>query len=151
MERRPWWCVGSPLTLLLTGVWLLLCIGCSIDETVSSDQWTWLWAAVPLFIFGVPGTGIVSYRRKAQIKAWDLRSSPNEPSVKGIFFGTLAVAGGFVLLFTTYNLLLDMDGGQKGLNIGLWALGTVLGTTVALYFGLQRANPRPLSAPKGRR
>ncbi|HYO11898.1 MAG TPA: hypothetical protein VE685_01740, partial [Thermoanaerobaculia bacterium] len=47
--------------------------GCSTGNPVTSDQWTWLWLAVPLLGFGLAGFFVVYYRRRSQMEMWDLR------------------------------------------------------------------------------
>lgn len=119
----------------------LLCSGC---VAMTSDRWTWLWFVIPFLGFGLTGFILVLYRRRAQISAWDLRVSPEEPRAKSIVLWTIGAAIAVSLCFAIYNLLLDMDTGQKGMNIGWWALGTVVGTALAIYFGLRLAEPRSL-------
>lgn len=136
--------------LLLFGLQLLLCTGCSLNDAMSSDQWTWLWLVIPSLGFLLAGFPIVFYRRKGQIESWDLRVSPDQPSPRGIVLGTLIAAGGIASTFSIYNLLIEAAGGQKGLNIGLWILGTIVGATLALYLGLRLAEPKTAHSGRSR-
>lgn len=118
--------------------------GCSTGNPVTSDQWTWLWLAVPLLGFGLAGFFVVYYRRRSQMEMWDLRVEPREPTPRGIILWMWGTAGSTILLFAVYNLLLEMDGDQKLSNIVLWIFGTIVGAALALYLGLRMAEPRPL-------
>jgi hypothetical protein len=128
-------------TLHVIWIFPLLCSGCT---AVTSDRLTWIWFLVPLLGFWLPGWALILFRRRAQIAAWDLRLSPKEPSVRGIVLWAVGVAGSAAAAFSAYNLLLEMDYAQKGYNIGLWWLGTILGTSLALFLGLRLAEPRTL-------
>jgi amino acid transporter len=133
------------LSLLLPSSLMLLCSGCS---AMANDRLTWLWLAVPLLGFGLAGLVIIFYRRRSQIASWDLRSSPEEPSPRRIILRIISIAGVIAIVFAIYNLLLQMDYGQKGLNIGLWFLGTIIGTALAIFLGLRLAEPPSLPEPK---
>lgn len=122
----------------------LLAAGCSTGNPVTSDQWTWLWLAVPLLGFGLVGFFVVYYRRRSQMEMWDLRVEPKEPTARGIILWMWGTAGSTILLFAIYNLLLEMDGDQKLSNIVLWIFGTIVGAALALFLGLRMAEPRPL-------
>lgn len=131
------------LLILLSPIMLT---GCQVDDALKNNAWTWLWIVLPLVGFGLIGLILVFYRRKGQIAAWDLRVSPQEPSAKGIVLWTLTIAGVVAVSFAVYNFLLNnMDNTQKILNIGLWFFGTILGTLLALLFGLRLAEPPVLT------
>lgn len=136
-----------PSTLLpLTS--LLLCSGCTV---MSSDQWTWLWLAVPFLGFGLAGFVLIFYKRRSQIEAWDLRYAIQEPSAKRIILWTICIAGIIAAIFSIYNILLDMDFKQKGFNIGFWLLGTIIGVALAIFLGLRLAEPQSLPDEPRRR
>lgn len=142
-------CSRRRIVFLFAGA--LFAVGCGGGNPVTSDQWTWLWFAVPFLAFGIAGGFIVYYRRLSQLENWDLRVEPREPSPRRIILWMWGTAGATILLFTTYNLLLSMDGDQKLSNIVLWLLGTVVGVALALFLGLRRAEPQPLPIDSGRR
>lgn len=129
--------------------------GCQLDEALRGDRWTWIWLVVPLLGLGLAGFVVVHYRRKAQMEAWDLRMSPGEPSAKRIVLQTIFAVGTIAVLFVVYNFTLgEMDPTQRLMNVGLWLLGSILGTAAALWVGLKSAEPRgtlPGPAPVGRR
>jgi amino acid transporter len=133
--------VHSFPALTLLSLLSLLCSGCSAME---SDQWTMVWLLIPLLGFGLAGSYLVFNRRKAQISAWDLRTSPQVPSAKSIVLWTVAIAAAVSVSFGTYNFLLEMDAWQKVMNVGGWTLGAIVGTTLAIYLGLRFAEPRSL-------
>ncbi len=133
------------LLLTLTASMMLLCSGCT---WMANDRLTWLWLAVPLLGFGLAGFVLIFYRRRSQIVSWDLRSSPEEPSPRKIILRTISIAGVIAIVFAIYNLLLQMDYAQKGLNIGLWFLGTIIGTALAIFLGLRLAEPPSLPEPR---
>lgn len=131
---------------LVVAIFALLPLsGCTV---VSSDRWGWLWFVVP-FAFFFASTFFIFERRRRQISSWDLRFSPEAPSRSGIIRFVIALAAVGFIGFAIYNLALDMDSSQKGLNIGLWFLGTAIGSTLALFVGFRLAEPKPLvDAPK---
>lgn len=141
-ELRRYVCSQGALLALLALA--LLATGCSTENPVTSDQWTWLWLAVPLLGFGLAGFFVVYYRRRSQMEAWDLRVEPKEPTPRRIILWMWGTAGSTILLFAVYNLLLEMDGDQKLSNIVLWIFGTIVGAALALYLGLRMAEPRSL-------
>lgn len=125
---------------------LLPVAGCS---AVSNDRWTLVWLAVPFFFFALAGTYFVFDRRKHQVASWDLRTSPEIPSPRPFVLVVVGLAAAVFVGFAIYNLLLEMDASQKGLNIVLWLLGSAIGSSLALYLGLRLAEPRlPAVSPK---
>lgn len=133
--------VHSLPSLMAVSLLALCCSGCT---AMASDRWTWLWFVIPFLGFGLTGCTLVLYKRRAQIAAWDLRVSPEEPSAKSIVLWTIGTAVTVSISFAIYNLLLEMDSMQKGLNIGGWFLGTIMGTVLAIFLGLRFAEPRSL-------
>ncbi len=128
-------------------MWLLLSsmsLFCSACTAMTSDRWTLLWFLIPLLGFGLTGSILVFYRRRSQIATWDLRVSPEEPSAKGIVLWTIGIAATVSIAFAIYNVLLEMEAGQKVINIGGWFLGTIIGTSLAIFLGLRFAEPRSL-------
>lgn len=112
---------------------------CDSQALLGSAEQMWLWLVVPLLGFVLVGAVLVYFRRRAQLEAWDLRVNPTEPTVKGILLTTIVVGLVLAVVFAIYNFRLEIDPRQKLWNIGLWFLGTSLGTSVALLVGLTRA------------
>jgi len=107
----------------------------------SSDQ-RWLWLVAPFLGLLLVGLGLVYSRRRVQARAWDARREPGELAVKGILLTTILVGLAVAIAFAIYNYRLEIDPRQKIWNIGLWFLGTTLGTSLALLLGLRRADRR---------
>lgn len=125
--------------LLLTTMVALAATGCDAEALLGSADQMWLWLLVPLLGFVLVGAIVVYVRRRSQLEAWDLRTSPTEPTVKGILLTTIVVGLILAVAFAIYNFRLEIDPRQKLWNIGLWFLGTILGTSLALIFGLTQA------------
>lgn len=128
-----------PTRLLLATMGALFVTGCDSEVLLGSAEQMWLWLVVPLFGFILAGGVFVYVRRRGQLDAWDLRKHPTEPTVKGILVATVVVGLLLAIVFAVYNIRLEIDPRQKLWNIGLWFLGTLLGTAVALLLGLNRA------------
>lgn len=128
--------------LLLTALAALSLSACDAEALLGSAEQMWLWLAVPLLGFLLVGMILVYVRRRSQLEVWDLRDNPTEPAVKGILLTTIIVGLVLAVAFAVYNFRLDIDPRQKLWNIGLWFLGTTLGTSVALLLGLNRAERR---------
>jgi len=125
--------------LLLVAMMALLLTACDAQALLGSAEQMWLWLVVPLFGFLLVGAVLVYFRRRAQLEAWDLRTNPTEPTVKGILLTTIVIGLVLAVAFAIYNFRLEIDPRQKLWNIGLWFLGTSLGTSVALLVGLTQA------------
>lgn len=121
---------------------LLLLAGCDAEALLAAPEQMWLWLAVPLLGFLLAGATLVFVSRKSQIRHWDLASSPIEPGVKSILVWTIAIGAVVAILFIIYNLRLEIDPRQKIWNIGLWLLGTIVGSVGALLSGLSLAEPK---------
>lgn len=125
--------------LLLATLAPLPLTACDTEALLGSTEQMWLWLVVPLVGFLVAGAILVYVRRRTQLERWDLRENPTEPAVKGILVTTIVIGLVFAIAFAIYNFRLEIDPRQKLWNIGLWFLGTILGTSVALLLGLTRA------------
>lgn len=128
-----------PIRLLLAMMGALFVTGCDSEALLGSAEQMWLWLVVPLLGFVLAGGVFVYVRRRGQLEAWDLRKDPTEPTVKGILMTTIVIGLLLAIVFAIYNVRLEIDPRQKLWNIGLWFLGTLLGTSVALLLGLNRA------------
>ncbi|HVT14653.1 MAG TPA: hypothetical protein VHQ90_00540 [Thermoanaerobaculia bacterium] len=114
--------------------------GCRFDTILMNNRQSWLWLALPVLAFGLPGAILVFYRRRHQLAFWDLRVSPDEPSSHGIVLGTMAIAGGIFVLFAVYNLFfISMKLNQQLVNVAFWLAGTIIGSGLALFAGLRSA------------
>lgn len=128
--------------LLLTMMVALFLSACDAEAILGSADQTWVWLVVPLLGFVLVGAALVYLRRRAQLEAWVLRRDPAEPPARGILFSTIIVGLLLAVAFAIYNLGLEIDPRQKLWNIGLWFLGTSLGTSLALLLGLRGAERR---------
>lgn len=129
----------SNLALALAAVFFS---GCSADEFLMSNRWTWLWAVAPLVGIAFLGGAFVLSKRKKQLKNWDLATSPEEPGVMSIMVWLAVAAFVLAIAFAIYNLFLDfIDPAQLALNIGAWVIGSIIGTAVAFLVGLKLAEP----------
>lgn len=131
MSRNLW----SLLTILLA----LSLTACNGEEMLGTSERMWLWLVVPLCGFVLVGAALAVVRRRAQLDLWDPRRDQPEPAVRRILLAAIIVGLILAGAFTAYNFHLGIDPRQKLWNIGLWFLGTVLGTSVALTLGLRRA------------
>jgi len=125
--------------LLFLAMAALSLTACDTQALLGSAEQMWLWLVVPLFGFVLVGAVLIYVRRRAQLEAWDLRTNPTEPTVKGILLTTIVIGLLLAVAFAIYNFRLEIDPRQKLWNIGLWFLGTSLGTSVALLVGLTQA------------
>lgn len=125
--------------LLFAAMAALSLTACDSEAILGSAEQMWLWLVVPLLGFLLVGAVLIYVRRRAQLEGWDLRRDPTEPTVKGILLATIVIGLVLALAFAIYNFRLEIDPRQKIWNIGLWFLGTTLGTSVALLLGLTRA------------
>ncbi len=125
-----------PLTLLLSG--------CQLETVYGASENKWLWIVIPLAGFVVVGSMLIWMSRERQLRQWDLAISPSDPSVKKILLWTVGVAGALALVFIVQNFFFNIDGTQKLVNVGLWLLGSLGGVAIALYIGLNMAEPKPV-------
>jgi len=128
--------------LLLTMTAALCVTACYAEETLGSTDQMWLWLVVPLLGFVLVGASLVYIQRRAQLEAWTVQRDRTEPTVKGILLTTIVIGLILAVAFAVYNFQLEIDPRQKLWNIGLWFLGTSVGTPVALLLGLHRAGRR---------
>jgi len=94
---------------------------------------------VPLLGFLLVGVGLIYARRSLQARVWDVQREPRDLAVKGVLWTAILVGLAVALAFAVYNYRLEIDPRQKIWNIGLWFLGTTLGTSLALVLGLRRS------------
>lgn len=113
--------------------------GCRSSSALNAADQTWLWLVVPLGGFILIGGVIVWSLRRRQLRRWDIATQPREPSTRTILVGTVIAAIAILVVFVVLNLRVDIDPGQRLVNLGLWALGTIVGTTLSLALGLKVA------------
>jgi len=128
--------------LLSTVMAALSLTACDAEAILGSADQMWLWLVAPLLGFVLVGASLVYFQRRAQLEAWNLQRDRTEPTVKGILLTTIVIGLILAVAFAVYNFRLEIDPRQKLWNIGLWFLGTSVGTPVALLLGLHRADRR---------
>lgn len=134
-QQRTW--------LALLALVALSTSGCTLEGLLGTPEQTWLWLAVPLAGFLFIGGTLISLRRRSQLSAWDMAAQSSEPSMHRILLGTVIAAILLVVVFVVLNLRVEIDPGQRLWNMGLWALGTILGSALSLFLGLRFAEPTP--------
>ena len=105
-----------------------------------------MWAAIPAAaLLAVCGVWTLA-SRKAQLRDWDVATSPSDPSVVPIVIRLAVFAGVLWLAFCVYNWYLRDQIAPKQImfNIGAWLIGSILGTALGFLLGLRLAEPRRL-------
>ena len=99
------------------------------------------WLVIPCAIGLVVAAPVLYGVRKRQLDHWDLAEETRAPSGLSIVSWSCAAFGVILLLpFPFYLLLADAcDPDQRIYNIGVWAVGSLLGMGIALA-GLVLAN-----------
>ena len=110
-------------------------------DMLRRDDLNWLWFVTPLLAIGFIGAMVVLWMRKDQLERWDLAGMPDEPSVRNIELGLIAVAGVAFVVFVLYGFSVTaIDPRQQIFNVVLWLMGTTLGVLVSLFVGLSLAD-----------
>lgn len=131
-------------TLGLSGM-MLAASGCDGQVTVTAvcndPNLLLFWAAIPCALGLVVAAPALYGIRKQQLDHWDLADAPRAPSAFSIVSWSCAAFGVILVLpFPFYLLLADAcDPDQRIYNIGIWAVGSLLGMGIALV-GLVLAN-----------
>lgn len=132
------------LRLVLALFAAVLAAGCDSEALLGAPEQMWLWGAAPFLGFLIIGGALIGGVRGAQLRNWDLRKARSDQGARGIvttiFVLALLLAAGFLL----YNLPLQIDPRQKGLNALLWFLGSVAGALLGTVIGLRMAEPASL-------
>ena len=130
------------LTLVLL---VLACTlsGCTLEDFVVSDEFSLLWAVVPLLGIGGIVTPIFVWRRSKQIKQWDVAASPTVPSAMRLLWKIVISAAVLWVAFLGYNLYVpDMDPKQIAINAVAWAVGSALGIVITDRLGRRLSDPK---------
>ena len=130
------WPMGPLFTVLLSSS------ACGrTEDMLRRDDLNWLWFVTPLLAIGFIGAMVVLWMRKDQLERWDLAGMPDEPSVRNIELGLIAVAGVAFVVFVLYGFSVTaIDPRQQIFNVVLWLMGTTLGVLVSLFVGLSLAD-----------
>lgn len=110
--------------------------GCDAPGLVGPAGRMWLWLAAPLTGLVLVGWTLAWARRRARRRARPWSRVLAEPPVQRVLLTTVVVALAGAVAFALYTVGLEIDPSRKLWNIGLWFLGTILGTSVALVLGL---------------
>jgi hypothetical protein len=132
--------VASALALVaLAGA----CSGCALEDFVVSDEFSLLWAVVPLLGIGGLATPIFVWRRRAQIGRWDIAASPTAPSAMRLIWWVSSSAASLFFAFLGYNLYVpDIDPKQITINAVAWAVGSGLGVFATARLGRRLSEPK---------
>ena len=118
--------------LLLAPMLALALTACDGKQLLGASERMWLWLVLPLCSFVLVGAILHYVRRRALSGGLDRRRERSEPAVKVILLTAIVLGLVVAGAFATYNFHLGIDPRQKLWNIGLWFLGTALGTSAGV-------------------